>query len=147
MHEEEKKRKQTWGRNLQQVADEAQMDIEKTAWHIGWSSHNFNAECAREQGWLREHARDWNRDIGFINPLEQSLRWYRFLSPLLHKYFIAEYAYDCFRDDEWKTDDETLKKEMNQRGLEQPATQTVITLLNHLRTAEGLEAIQFIQGE
>ncbi len=142
MREEEKKLKQALGSNVQQLANDAKSDIEQTSWHSKWSSREFNTEQAREKGWLRETALDWNRDIGFINPIQQSPRWYRFLSPLLHKYFAAEYAYDWFRDGNGNPDEETLMAEIETRGLKEPATEDVINLLNQLRSAEGREKFQ-----
>lgn len=128
MREQEIKRRGDWGLDIRRKAEQAQVEIDETAWRTDWEANGFDSlECER-QGWITKDSCVWNEDLGFIRYVYP--RRYRFLCDLVHHYFCAEHAF-------FASGEEEIKTELVRREVVRPATKSILGLLNQIRIENG----------
>ncbi|MDE3090846.1 MAG: NACHT domain-containing protein, partial [Chloroflexota bacterium] len=135
MREEEIKRRDDWGQKARKRAQQAQMELDETAWRSDWDADGFDSKECERNSWITRESCEWNEEIGFIR--DKYPRRYRFMCNLLHYYFCVEYAYD------FEVNEEEIKETMIHRGTNRPATQSVLILLNQIRLANRRDLLNF----
>jgi len=134
MREQETIRKNDWGDSARRIAAQAQVEIDEIAWLSDWELNWFDHVEYERNGLISRESCEWNEDIGFIRYVRP--RRYEFICSLLHHYFGAEYAFSTAKSEK------VVKDKMSQRDMMQPATKSVLQLLNELRTENGQDKIQ-----
>jgi hypothetical protein len=132
MIDEEIKRQAEFGSDCKLIGERAGFELDKTAWHIDWRKDEFNADYCCDRRWLKEESRNWNEYLGFIHRTQYPT--YRFFNPLYRRFAAAEYAF--------KNDDENqIIKKLQRIKHPYSAAQTIVCLLNQLRSSHGKKTL------